>query len=367
MNSLSIQRDIPVLPRRRKSRGVLLILAVAALFTMVLSIGIGSITISPGEVLGILGSRIGIDLPWHFTDSQEHVLLAIRLPRVLLGLLVGASLGISGAAIQGLFRNPLADPGLIGISSGAALAAATTIVLGQEIFNQAGGFLQSYGLPLAAFAGAAATTFLVYRISSYNGKVSVSTMLLAGIALNALGGAGTGALTFVADDAQLRSITFWSLGSLGNASWETVGTLVPFIILPVLGLIFIGQHLNALLLGEAEAGHLGTDVDTVKRVVILLSTLAIGASVAVTGVIGFAGLVTPHLLRLLIGPDNRFLLPGSALLGGILLIVADLAARTLAAPAELPIGIIMATIGAPFFLWLLMKNRGGQSGWGGSF
>lgn len=345
----------------------MLLLVVVLLITASLSAGIGAISITPTQVLGIVGDQIGLALPWQYSDGQAHVLLTIRLPRILLALLVGGSLGISGAAMQGLFRNPLADPGLIGISSGAGLAAATTIVLGQRILNSAGTLIGNYGLSFAAFIGAAATAFLVYRISSFNRKVSISTMLLAGIALNALCGAGTGALTFLADDAQLRSITFWSLGSLGSASWETVGVVAPFVLVSIVGLVYVGQHLNALLLGEAEAGHLGTSVDTVKRVVLLLSTLAIGASVAVTGVIGFAGLVTPHLLRLIIGPDNRFLLPGSALLGGILLIVTDLIARTIAAPAELPIGIIMAAIGAPFFLWLLLKNRGRETGWGGGF
>ena len=367
MISLSLNGGITTPLKRTRNNRIMFLLLLALLFAGGISVGVGSITIAPSQIIGIVGNQFGLDFPWQYSDAQAHVLLAIRLPRVLLALLVGAGLGISGAAFQGLFRNPLADPGLIGISSGAGLAAATTIVLGQGILNITGTIAGNYGLALAAFAGAATTTLIVYRISSFNRKVSVSTMLLAGIALNALSGAGTGALTFLADDAQLRSITFWSLGSLGNASWETIAVLTPFVLIPVVGLVHISKHLNALLLGEAEAGHLGTNVDRLKKVIILLSTLAIGASVAVTGVIGFVGLVTPHLLRLLVGPDNRILLPGSALLGGILLIVADLVARTIAAPAELPIGIIMATIGAPFFLWLLLKNRGEESGWGASF
>lgn len=342
---------------------MMLVLAAGIVVTVLAATGIGAVSISPGQIAAILGGKIGLSLPWSYEMQQAQVLLSIRLPRVLLGLFVGASLGISGAAMQGLFRNPLADPGLIGISSGAAFAVVATIVAGQGLLAEMGGLLATYGLSLAAFAGAAVTTFIVYRISSVNGRVSVSTMLLAGIAVNALAAAGTGLFTYIADDAQLRTITFWSLGSLGGATWESLAGLLPFVLIPLISIPLTGQTLNALLLGKAEAGHLGMNVDRANVIVITMTTLCVGASVAVAGVIGFAGLVTPHLLRLIIGPDHRMLLPGSALLGGILLITADLAARTIAAPAELPIGIITAAIGAPFFLWLLMNKRGGAASW----
>jgi len=272
-------------------------------------------------------------------------------------MLIGGGLAVAGAAMQGLFRNPLADPGLIGVSSGAAVAAVATIVLGATVLDFATQALGPFALSIAAFGGGAATTLLVYRLSLVHGTVSVSTMLLAGIAINAVAGAITGIFTFVADDAQLRSLTFWSMGSLGGATWPAVAAAAPFIGLATLAVLRYARPLNALLLGEAEAGHLGCNVERLKRSVVLLVALSVGAAVAVAGIIGFVGLVVPHLLRLTLGPDHRFLLPGAALLGASLLLGADLIARTLVAPAELPIGIVTAIIGGPFFMYLLQRGR----------
>jgi len=289
-------------------------------------------------------------------DHHEAVILAVRLPRTLLGLLVGAGLAVAGAAMPGLFRKPLADPGLIGVSSGAALAAVAVIVLGSQglaVLTQACG---PFSLPLAAFAGGLATTLLIYRLASRDGHTSVTTLLLAGIAVNALCGAGTGLLTYLADDQQLRTLTFWLMGSLGGATWAEVGSTALLIAAPLLALPFLAPTLNALLLGEAEAGHLGVAAQSVQRLIVALAALAVGAAVAVSGVIGFVGLVVPHLLRLMLGPDHRLLLPGAALLGGSLLLLADLLARTVVAPAELPIGILTALLGGPFFLALLLHR-----------
>lgn len=349
------------LVRRRVRRARLVLLGLVALLMAVslAGVGVGAVQISPGQVLSILASHIGIELPWRFDARQEAVVMAIRLPRVLLGIIIGASLAVSGAALQGLFRNPLAAPSLIGISSGAALGATTIIVLGSTLFA---GFTEQFGyaaLPLAAFGGGLLVTVLVYRLSLVNGRTVVATMLLAGIAINALSGAGTGIFVFIADDDQLRTITFWSLGSLGGATWRAVLTATPFALLAVVALPRMARSLNAFLLGEAEAGHLGVATERIKRLIIVLTALAVGASVAVAGIIGFVGLIVPHLVRLMTGPDHRYVLPGAALLGASLLMGADIIARTIVAPAELPIGIVTAIVGAPFFLWLLVRARGG--------
>ncbi|MEM1377723.1 MAG: iron ABC transporter permease [Pseudomonadota bacterium] len=289
---------------------------------------------------------------------ERVVILDIRLPRTLLGILVGASLAVSGAIMQGLFRNPLADPGIVGVSAGAGLGAVTFIVLGTGVLAPVAAIFGIYHVPFAAFLGGLASTFLLYRVSTQNGRTSVATMLLAGIALGAMAGAFTGLLVFWADDQQLRDLTFWGLGSVAGATWIKVWAVAPIILPVVLLATFMARGLNAMTLGEATAHHLGVNVQVFKRVAIVAVAAATGASVAATGGIGFVGIVVPHLLRLLIGPDHRYLLPACALLGAIMLLFADAIARQIVAPAELPIGIVTATIGAPFFLWILLKRRG---------
>ena len=342
-----------------RERGTLSLTALAALLVLlgIVCLGKGAAPMGSGQVLAVLGKALDLSLPWAFEPHHEAILLSIRLPRVLLGMLIGGGLAVSGAVMQGLFRNPLADPGLVGVSSGAAVAAVATIVLGTTALGFATRALGPFVLSIAAFAGAAVTTLLVYRLALVHGSVSVSTMLLAGIAVNAVAGAVTGIFTFVADDAQLRSLTFWSLGSLGGATWTAVAAAAPLIGLATLAMLRYARPINALLLGEAEAGHLGFDVDRLKRSTIVLVALAVGAAVAMAGIIGFVGLVVPHLLRLALGPDHRYLLPGAALLGASLLLGADLIARTLVAPAELPIGIVTAILGGPFFMYLVRRNR----------
>jgi iron complex transport system permease protein len=283
----------------------------------------------------------------------------VRLPRVLLGGLVGAALAVSGALMQGLFRNPLADPGLVGVSSGAALAAATTIVLGDALIRPVLGRVPFEALPVGAFLGSLAATLLLYALTTRQGRTSVALLLLAGIALSAFAGALTGLLAYISDDRQLRDLSFWSLGSLGGATWSKLVVVAPLILPVLLAAPVLARGLNALALGEAEAFHLGIRVQRLKALAILLVAMAVGASVATAGMIGFVGIVVPHLIRLAAGADHRVLLPSAALLGGALLIGADTVARTVAAPAELPVGILTATIGAPFFLWLLMRRAGG--------
>ncbi len=339
--------------------GTLALTALALLLGVIvlLAVGIGAVSITPQQVIGILLDEAGITTDIEFAERQRAVLMVIRLPRVVMGVLIGAALAVSGAAIQGLFRNPLADPGLIGISSGAALAAALMIVLGGGLLSGVAALMGDMALPLAAFVGGLLTTLLIYRLATADGRTQVATMLLAGIAINAIAGACIGLMTFIANDDQLRDITFWSLGSLGRASWANIAAVLPFMLIALLPITLLARALNALLLGEAEAGHLGVDVQRVKTLVVLMSALAVGAGVAVAGIIGFVGLVVPHLMRLLVGPDHRVVLPGSALLGAGLLVATDLLARTIAVPAEVPIGIMTALVGGPFFLWLLLRDR----------
>jgi iron complex transport system permease protein len=340
-----------------RSRATFIVLIALLVTVFLASVGIGAVSITPEQVIAILAKQIGISLPVTFETQQESVLTAIRLPRVLLGALIGAALATSGAAMQGLFRNPLADHGLIGIASGAALASVAVIVLGATVLRGLAEALGLFTIPIAAFLGSMVATLVVYRLATVEGRTMVITMLLAGISINAIIGSGTGLLTFLATDAQLRSITFWSLGSLGAATWRSLAAAAPLVVLSLVLIPRLARPLNAFLLGESEAGHLGVNVEGTKRTIIVLTALGVGASVSAAGVIGFVGLVVPHLLRLVIGPDHRNLLPCSALLGASLLLAADLVSRTLVAPAELPIGIVTAMLGAPFFLWLLLRNR----------
>ncbi len=326
------------------------------LVLMLLSLGAGAFAIAPGRVAEILLARLGSG-PAELLDSREAlVVLNIRMPRLLLGALVGAALAISGALMQGLFRNPLADPGLVGVSAGAGLAAAATIVLGDRLLAGMGMKLPFVALPFGAFFGGLVSTLALYLIATREGRTSVATMLLAGVALGALAGSLTGLLAYISDDRQLRDLTFWSMGSLGGASWSKLSVVAP-IILPLLFAVpFLARGLNALMLGEAEAFHLGIPVQRIKALAVVLVALSVGASVAAAGVIGFVGIVVPHLIRLLIGPDHRLLLPLSAIGGAALLVGADIVARLIVVPAELPIGIVTAFIGAPFFLWLLLRR-----------
>ncbi len=329
--------------------GVLLALAFFA------SVGWGAMDIPLLPMLAIFADALGMDPPWQFTSREQAVLMSIRLPRTLLGVLSGAALAASGAALQGLFRNPLADPALIGVSTGAALAAVGAIVLGAGVSTTP--VFNALLLPAAAFTGGLVATWLVYRIASRAGRTDVATMLLAGVAVNAMASAGIGLLVFVSTEQQLRDLSFWLLGSLGGITGSRILAVAPFLLGALVALPLLARHLNALLLGEREALHLGFHVERTKRLIVALAALATGASVALTGVIGFIGLVVPHLVRLMVGPDHRTLLPAVILLGASLMLIADLVARTIVLPAELPIGILTSCVGGPFFLWLLIRRR----------
>ena len=286
---------------------------------------------------------------------DQLVLWSIRLPRIALAIMIGALLAAGGTVMQGLFRNPLADPALAGIAPGAGFAAALAIVVGDRML--ADSKMPFELLPVAAIVGALTATVILYRLATRHGRTSIATLLLAGIAIGALANAGIGFLVFLADDRQLRDITFWLLGSLGGATWNKAAAIAPFAALMLAGLPFIARGLDLIVLGEAEAFHMGIAVERLKRIAIVLVAAATGAAVSVAGVIGFVGIVVPHLLRLAIGPGHRLLLPAALCLGAILLLLADTFARVVAAPAELPIGIVTAAIGAPFFLSLLLRQR----------
>lgn len=338
--------------RSALARVAILLLVALLAATVVFSLASGA---SDASAFSLVGEWLGGEA----IPARDRVIIYdIRMPRVMLGVLVGAALAVSGAVMQGLFRNPLADPGLVGVSAGSSLGAVAAIVLGQTLLLPLTGLLGSLTLPLMAFFGGLATTWLLYQVATRQGRTSVATMLLAGIALSALAMAVTGILIFMADDRQLRDLTFWSLGSLGGATWQKIGAISPIIVLALAVTPFLARGLNALALGEPTANHLGIPVQRLKYVAIVSVSAAVGASVAVSGGIGFVGIVVPHLLRLAIGPDNRYLLPASALLGASLLLLADAFARTIVAPAELPIGIVTALAGAPFFLWILLRKRG---------
>jgi iron complex transport system permease protein len=338
--------------RRQTGRRAFVALAVLLVAVSAASLGTGA---SGGVVRSaalqlVQGEAIGA--------REAVILFDIRLPRLAMGILVGAALAVSGAVMQGLFRNPLADPGLVGVGAGAGLGAIGAIVLGSFLPLALRDALGYYVVPVAAFLGGWLTTILLYRLSTHRGRTSVAVMLLGGIAIAALAGALSGILIYLADDTQLRDLTFWGLGSLAGATWDKVLIAGVLILAALAATPFLARSLNALALGEGPAAHLGIPVQRMKNASILTVAAATGAAVAVSGGIGFVGIVVPHLLRLMIGPDHRYLLPNAALLGASLLILADMIARTIVAPAELPIGIVTATLGGPFFLWILMRNRG---------
>ena len=290
------------------------------------------------------------------SDSLDNiVLLEIRIPRVFLAAFVGASLGLSGASLQGLFRNPLADPGLIGVSAGAALGASLIIVLGSGVLPDF--IFGTLILPISAIIGASLVISLLYLFTQGFGYQGITYMLLVGIAVNAFASVGIGILTYISTDSELRGLTFWTMGSFGGASWQLIMPAIIIITLTMIWMIPSSRKLDLLQLGEPEAYRLGVDVKKLKFKVIISSAITVGISVSLSGMIGFVGLVVPHLVRLIGGVNHNYLLPGSALLGASLMMSADLISRILIQPAELPVGLITSAIGAPFFLWLIFRIR----------
>lgn len=337
----------------------LLLLGLLVIAAFLAALCLGPVRIPPARVVQVLAEVLGLAGDAAPSSLRDRVVVMdVRLPRAVLGALVGAATALAGAIMQGVFRNPLADPGLIGVSPGAALAAVAFIVLGAGLSFGLPPALQGLGLSLAAFAGGLGTTLLIGRLAMREGYTSTATLLFAGLALGALASAGTGVLVFMASEQQTREFLFWTLGSLGGATWLKTALTAPFVLALLVAAPLLSRGLDALALGEAEAFHMGIAVERLKRWAIVAVALGVGASVAACGVIGFLGLVVPHLVRLTLGPGHRLLLPGAALMGAAVLLVADIVARLVAAPAELPLGVVTALAGAPFFLWLLLRRRG---------
>ncbi|HAK33873.1 MAG TPA: iron ABC transporter, partial [Pantoea sp.] len=288
------------------------------------------------------------------SDMVWQIWLHIRLPRVLLAVLIGMALAVSGAVMQGLFRNPLADPGLLGISSGAGLAVAIAILLPLTLPP-----LLALWLPtLAAFLGSLAVMALIFSLSQ-RAQGSLARLLLVGIAINALCGAAVGVLSWLSNDQQLRQLSLWGMGSLSQAQWPMLAVCAAFILPALLLTQRRARHLNLLQLGEEDAHYMGLDVRRTQRQLLTLSALLVGAAVSVSGIIGFVGLVVPHVMRFCLGSDHRWMLPGSALAGAILLLLADTLARTLVVPAEMPVGLLTSLLGGPWFLWQILRQQRG--------
>ena len=335
---------------------VLLLVLIIVSFT---SLIYGPVDLSIKNIFDIIISKLNIsssndDLS--FNNIQESVLWNIRLPRLLLGIIVGLALGSAGAVLQGLFRNPLVDPGFIGVSSGAAVGAMLAIMFSSFFFNllKISSFLL---LPVLSMLGAFIVTIIIYRLSKVESKTNIMAMLLSGIAINAFAGAIIGILVSISSDAQLRSFTFWTLGGLDRGNWDIIGLSYSLILGCFIIVFLIRDKLDIFMLGDAEAYHLGIDVERLKKLIILISSLMVGITVSFCGMIGFIGLVTPHLVRLTIGPIHKYLIPSSAILGSIILVLADLISKTIIAPAQLPVGVITSSIGAPIFIWLIYNQR----------
>jgi len=324
------------------------------LIAVVLSLSIGATGISLDALPAAVGTLFG-DAD---ADAARTalVLLDIRLPRTILAAMVGACLAVAGAMMQALFRNPLADPGLIGVSSGAALAAVTVIVMGHGFAAPVVAALGPHALPVAAFAGGLAVTGTLVMLAGGRRNVSVAALLLAGLVLGALAQALMGLIAYLSDDRELRDLTLWTLGSLAGSSWTKVIGVAPFALVNLVLLPALVRALNGLLLGDAEVFHLGIDVERTKRLIIVTTAASVAAAVAVAGIIGFVGIIIPHVARIVAGPDNATVLPASAILGAALLLTADVIARIVVAPAELPLGIVVALIGAPVFLHLVLRR-----------
>jgi iron complex transport system permease protein len=346
--------DILIKADTFKSSAIFTVLFVVLLVTIVLGISIGAVAIPPAEVIRILLSHIpGLDR-WLATGGlPEHdtIITTIRFPRVVLAVLVGAGLALAGATFQGLFRNPMADPFVIGVSSGAALGAVSGILL-QSVFH----IDIRYAIPAFAFIFALLTILLVYNLARVGGKVPVMTLLLAGIAVSSLLTALVSLCMFFSGN-QLQQVVFWLMGGFSGRGWDYVYMFIPYGLVGTAVIFIYARELNAMLLGEESAQHLGVEVERVKLRLLVAAAILTGACVSVSGLIGFVGLVIPHVVRILLGPDHRTLLPAVALIGAIFLVTADVVSRVIMAPGELPVGIVTALVGGPFFIYLLRRQK----------
>jgi iron complex transport system permease protein len=337
------------------------ILAVAVIVGITLSSIVGQLAISPTDVIGSLLRALGINSGWAPQDQLvESTLWVVRFPRIVMGLAVGASLAIAGAVMQAIFGNPLAEPGVVGVSSGAAFGASIAIVIGG---SGIAGALGSWGIAASAFGGGLLATFLVYLVARSNGRTEVVTLLLTGIAINAFAGAGLAFLLFAGNSASREQIVFWQLGSLNGSRWPEVGIVSLVAVIGLTVALIIAGRLNLLAIGERSARHLGVNVEALRIGSIVLVALLTGAAVAFCGIIAFVGLVVPHIVRMTIGPSHRPLILASAIGGGALLVFADLLARTVVAGADLPIGMLTSLVGGPFFFYLLFRQRKRSGGW----
>ncbi|WP_280260779.1 FecCD family ABC transporter permease [Nocardia abscessus] len=349
----------PVPTSRSRSRLVLVFaVALAGLVALALaSAAIGQVPTTPAEVAGSVLHRIGLDIgPMPAHPSGEVTLWQVRFPRVVLAVLVGAALATAGALLQGVFANPLAEPGVIGVSAGAAVGAGTVIVVG-------GAFVAAWSVAAAAFVAGLATTLLVYLLARSGGRTEVVTLVLTGVAINAFAGGLIALLLFVASPAARDQIVFWQLGSLNGARWESVGVVAPLTAVGVAAAVLLAPRLDLLALGESAARHLGVDVERLRRNVIVVVAVLATAGVAFTGIILFVGLIVPHLVRMLVGPAHRVLIPLSAIVGAVVLLAADVTARSLVDNADLPLGMLTSLIGGPVFFWLLRRTRARSGGW----
>ncbi len=338
--------------RRRRGGWLLLGMLVLLATVIVISFGIGPLRIAPGEVLKVFAAKLGLIDIESLPHREVSVVWNLRVPRALLAVLVGASLAMAGAGLQGLFGNPLADPGIVGVTHGAAIGAVAAIVFGINTYGQ-------WTIPIAAFLGGAGTTTLIYLLAQPGRKGGTETMLLVGIAIGAACSAGIGFFTYIANDSQLQSLVFWQMGSLAHTNWNLLFAAVPAFLIGAIALCCLATPLDMLALGERQAQHLGLDVAKTRALLVAFCALLVGSAVAFSGSIGFVGLVVPHFVRLMAGPSHRWLLPLSGVTGGLLLVVADTAARSLNPPSEIPLGLFSAALGAPFFLWMILQRRHG--------
>ncbi|MBH0779518.1 FecCD family ABC transporter permease [Nocardia bovistercoris] len=350
----------PSTPKSRSRSRTTSVFAVAVATLVLLALAsaaIGQVPTTPVEVAGSIAHRIGLDwgpMPAH--PAGEVTLWEVRFPRVLLAVLVGAALATAGALLQGVFANPLAEPGVIGVSAGAAVGAGAVIVIG-------GAFVAAWSVAAAAFVAGLFTTALVYLLARADGRTEVVTLVLTGVAINAFAGGLIAFLLFVASPAARDQIVFWQLGSLNGATWQSVGVVAPLTALGVAAAVVVAPRLDLLALGESAARHLGVDVERLRRTVIIIVAVLTTAGVAFTGIILFVGLIVPHVVRMLVGPAHRVLIPLSAILGAVVLLAADVAARSLVDNADLPLGMLTSLIGGPFFFWLLRRTRSRAGGW----
>lgn len=360
MSVSETETAVPPLPKSRARSRVLVVfvVAVAGLVALaVASAAIGQVPTTPAEVAGSVLHRIGLAVgPMPAHPSGEVTLWQVRFPRVVLAMLVGAALATAGALLQGVFANPLAEPGVIGVSAGAAVGAGTVIVVG-------GAFMAAWSVAAAAFVAGLVTTLLVYLLARSGGRTEVVTLVLTGVAINAFAGGLIALLLFVASPAARDQIVFWQLGSLNGATWESVGVVAPLTAVGVAAAVLLAPRLDLLALGESAARHLGVDVERLRRNVIVVVAILATAGVAFTGIILFVGLIVPHLVRMLVGPAHRVLIPLSAVVGAVVLLAADVTARSLVDNADLPLGMLTSLLGGPVFFYLLRRTRARAGGW----